>query len=399
MTDGTRPRALYLLAHGPFPPASGGSRRAVTIAAALAASHDVTILAADTPEGPVAGWAAASARFAARRRSHVRVAQDAVEGIVRGEHGLLVRSVRAGMPDVVAAWLREARPALVVLGRPLLAPYIRAAHSAGALVVVDVDERLRKIAWAIARSRTTPPVTRLRFAIEALAVVGRMERAAYPHADQLWVSSEDELSGLAREADPRRIVVVPNAVPVGPETPRAPEPAAVGFLGWYGYPPNEAAALELIRSIMPAVRASGGPRRLVLIGAQPTQAMRTAAAAAGDVETTGLVPDARASLRDAGMLVVPLRSAGGTRIKILDAAAAGVPVISTALGASGLGMTPGVHFLAAETTAEFAARIVELAADAGLRQRLVDAAHALVRERHSLDAARASVDAGLAALG
>ena len=129
--------------------------------------------------------------------------------------------------------------------------------------------------------------------------------------------SEQERASLSRIVDPRRICVVPNAVAVPLDRPPVGEVTAVSFLGWYGYPPNEAAALELMRSIMPAIRSAGGPRPLVLIGAQPTDAMVRVAAGTGDVSLTGQVADVVPALRAAGILVVPVRAGGGTRVKIL----------------------------------------------------------------------------------
>lgn len=393
-----RPRAIYLLAHSPFPPLHGGDRRAANIAAALEGSFDLTVVSVDGRNAGVPGWDEASSHFMARRRSHLHLTVDAVEGIAKGQHVLLVRSVRAGMPALIESWLRAVRPELVVLGRPLLTPYICAAHEVGARVVVDADESLPKVAWSVARSPYASPRSRLRFAIEALAVLGRMERTSYPQADQLWVSSEHEKRLLARIVDSQRIFVVPNAVAVPPEPPAAPEVKAVSFLGWYGYPPNEAAALELMRSIMPAIRSAGGPRRLVLIGSEPTPAMFRVAAEVGDVTITGQVADVVPELLAAGLLIVPLRAGGGTRVKILEAAAAGVPVVSTPLGIEGLGMTPGRHVLVADTAHEFAAHVVSLAADGALRDRLVRASFQLVRSRYSLDAVRASIVAGLSDL-
>jgi glycosyltransferase involved in cell wall biosynthesis len=377
---------------------SGGSRRAANIIAALEGSFDVTVAAADGVDAPIPGWREASSRFIARRRSRLDVTKDAAEGLVKGQHGLLVRSVRAGMPAVIEAWLRQARPDLVILGRPLLTPYIRAAHAVGARVVVDADESLQKVAWSVARSGSAPLHNRLRFAIEAFAV-GRMERSSYPQADQLWVSSDEERRWLATFVDPRRVVVIPNAVVVPSEVPTAPEVQAVCFLGWYRYPPNEAAALELMSSIMPAIRSAGGPSRLILIGSEPTAAMLRAAARLEDVTITGQVVDVVSELRGAGVLVVPVRSGGGTRVKILEAMAAGVPVVSTTLGVEGLGLSTGVHVLIADRPVEFAAQVVALASDQDARSRLVRASFEAVTSRHSIASIRSAVATALAGIG
>jgi glycosyltransferase involved in cell wall biosynthesis len=98
---------------------------------------------------------------------------------------------------------------------------------------------------------------------------------------------------------------------------------------------------------------------------------------------------------------VPLRVGSGTRIKILEAFAHGVPVVATPLGAAGLGVTDGEQLLLAESPADFAAACVRLAADPTLRERLVRTAAAWVRAHHTPGAvARALLpilDAGRAA--
>ena len=197
-----------------------------------------------------------------------------------------------------------------MLGRPMLDPYIQAARDAGARVIVDADEGLGRVARSVARSSNSSPRTRLRAVVEGTLVLDRMERAAYPSADQLWVSSEREKAFLSRIVEPARIHVVANAVAV-PAEPPAPVPIqAVAFVGWYRYPPNEAAALELMRSIMPAIRAAGGPHHLEIIGPHPTTAMRREADRLGDTTITGEVPEVAPVLRGAGILLVPLRSGG-----------------------------------------------------------------------------------------
>jgi glycosyltransferase involved in cell wall biosynthesis len=173
---------------------------------------------------------------------------------------------------------------------------------------------------------------------------------------------------------------------------------AVSFLGWYGYPPNEAAALELMRAIMPAIRSAGGPTPLVLIGAQPTPSMVRVAAETGAVSITGQVADVVPALRAAGILVVPVRAGGGTRVKILEAMAARVPVVSTRLGIEGLSLTPGTHVLLAETPSDFASAVGRLATDHVLREALTDAAARFVAEHHSTATVGAAVGAALSQL-
>jgi glycosyltransferase involved in cell wall biosynthesis len=95
-----------------------------------------------------------------------------------------------------------------------------------------------------------------------------------------------------------------------------------------------------------------------------------------DVVVTGLVADMTDELARADVVVVPLRSGSGTRLKILEAMAHGVPVVSTTIGAEGLDVQDGVHLLVADTAEAMVAAVERLQDDPGLRARLVANARA-----------------------
>lgn len=391
MTDAGRPRGMYLLGHSPVPPVTGGGRRAAAIIDVLADHYDLSVLVADDFDSSDPSWARAASRLLSRRRSRQALLEDTLQGIVRGQHVLLVRSVRAGLLAAFRERLRAERPEFVLLGRPFVGPYVEASLAAGAVVAIDADESLPRVAWGVARSRYASPRQRARAFIEAIAVVGRMEHASYPMASQVWVSSELERASFARFVSPDRIRVIPNAMPAPDTPPEAGPVTAVAFVGAYFYPPNETAALELISSIMPVVRALGGPRRLVLIGPDASRVLRSAAHHDPETELLGQVADVRAPLRSAGLMAVPLRAGGGTRMKILEAFAAGVPVVSTRLGIEGLDVTADTEVLVAETATEFAAQIKRVATDSALRDRLVRTGFDYVAGHLSIRVLRTSI--------
>jgi glycosyltransferase involved in cell wall biosynthesis len=98
---------------------------------------------------------------------------------------------------------------------------------------------------------------------------------------------------------------------------------------------------------------------------------------------TGFVDDIRPHIAAAQVSVIPLRVGSGTRIKAFEAMALGRPVVSTTLGVEGLDITPGEHFLAADTAADFAGAVLRLFEDAALRARLAQAARTRLEERFS----------------
>ena len=116
------------------------------------------------------------------------------------------------------------------------------------------------------------------------------------------------------------------------------------------------------------------------------------------IEVTGEVDDVVPYLARATALVLPLRKGGGTRLKVLEAFAAGVPVVSTAKGVEGLDVVPGRHYLAAEDDEQMVAELVRVCEDAGLAGRLARAAGTLVSERYSQQAADAAIRRAFGAL-
>ena len=382
--------AVFLVADHPWPSTSGGRARDASRAAALATLGPLTVLALDTPQPPTA-WAGALGRYWRRRRRQPIRIWDLLVGILRGNHVALQRATAAGLPAALDAVLADLRPSVVVLGRPFFGSFIAAARRSGACVIVDADESLDRVSRSVLGSRA-PLAARARALLDLLAV-GRMERRDFPTADEVWAGSETERSALARAAAPTAVRVVPNVAPLAvAEPPTEPGPIRqVAFVGSYTHPPNEEAAIELLKSTMTAIRAAGGPHELVLIGRDPTPRMRRLAAADPAVTIAANVADVGVPLLAAGVLVMPIRSGGGSRIKALEAVAIGVPVVSTSFGIAGLELRPGIDVLVAETAAEFAEAVRRLQADPGLRESLIANARESVAAHHSPAAVQAAV--------
>jgi glycosyltransferase involved in cell wall biosynthesis len=353
----------------------------------------VTVVSLDMPQPP-GELAEALRRYWARRRSQPRRLIDLAAGILRGNHVSLQRAIAAGLADAFAALVRDLSPRAVILGRPYFGPFIAAARASGGSVIIDADESLVRVNRSVVGSRAPLP-SRARALIDLLAV-GRMERRDFAEADQVWVSSPAEARNLETSVPGLVVEVIPNVAsrPVGVAEPGAIR--RVAFVGSLRHPPNEEAALELIRTIMPRIRASGGPDELIVIGRDPSATLRAVAGRAGRVTLTGEVPDTDAPLREAGVLVAPIRSGGGTRLKLLDAAAAGVPIVSTAFGVEGLGFRPGEDVIIAETPTEFAHAVSRLRDDPALVERLVANARAHVSAHYSADTLKAAVASALA---
>lgn len=176
---------------------------------------------------------------------------------------------------------------------------------------------------------------------------------------------------LISEAVPdAQIVPIPLGIdiPVMAANPVGHPPPQVVFIGGYVHPPNADAALRLMRSIMPRVRREQAGLQLVLVGDQPTAAMREAA---GEYDViTGAVHSVDPFVENAALIAVPVRLGGGMRVKLLEALAAGKAVVASPLAAAGLDVLDDAQLRLAESDDDFARTILELLADAGARARL-----------------------------
>lgn len=155
------------------------------------------------------------------------------------------------------------------------------------------------------------------------------------------------------------------------------------FVGSMDYFPNIEAATSFVRLIWPSVREQAPGAELQIVGARPTEAVQALGGIEG-VTVTGTVPDVRPYYHGATASIVPLRTGGGTRLKILESMAAGVPVVSSALGAEGLGVTPEANILMAEPDdrERWVFHLLQLADNPERRQALAANALRLVRERY-----------------
>jgi glycosyltransferase involved in cell wall biosynthesis len=162
----------------------------------------------------------------------------------------------------------------------------------------------------------------------------------------------------------------------------AEEPDALVFTGSMDWYPNEDAILYFMEAILPRIRLQLPKVTLAVVGRNPTERLKVAAAAAG-VTVTGTVDDVRPYVARAAVYVVPLRIGGGTRLKIFEALAMGKAVVATGVGAEGLPVVRDEHYVQAESPDEFAGAIVKLVRDPSRRRELGEAGRRLVEERYS----------------
>lgn len=198
----------------------------------------------------------------------------------------------------------------------------------------------------------------------------RAERWSGRNVDLVLATSDRDRQVFETELGLMNVAVIPNGVDLSEFAVRAtpPEPTTVLFSGLMSYYPNRQAVRWFLDAILPIVRHARPGARLIVAGAAPPRWLRNRAG--GHLEVTGHVPDIRPYLERATVVIAPLLIGGGTRVKILEAAAMGKPVVSTTLGAEGLDLRHNESILLADEPQAFARCVIALVDDPRLARRI-----------------------------
>ena len=294
--------------------------------------------------------------------------------------------------------IEQFQPDVVIVERLWLHRYIPQVRRCGIRVVLDDHNVEAELSRQVARIAHGDGLPHRRFREVLAERTELIERSAIHAVDQVWVCSELDRVRLEQAYRPGvEVHVVPNGVDVDAYQGNGASPAApvsLVFPAMFSYAPNAVAARFLVDELMPLLDGI----RIVLVGGMPTPAMLDAARRDERIVVTGMVPDVRPFIRDATAVVVPLFEGSGTRFKILEALAAGVPVITTPIGADGLDVVDGVHVLVARSAGDFAAAVERVRTEPDLVRRLVGHGHDLVKRCYSWETASDRIARALAAL-
>jgi len=229
------------------------------------------------------------------------------------------------------------------------------------------------------------------------------ERRSFYRVSRAMVCSQVDLRVLRLFRQDLSVFVVPNVVdtdwihPVERSSQDGTDSVLLfqGQMDWY---PNRDAVEYFARAILPRVRAECPKVRLIVAGRNPPAQFIERFKSDPMIEFTGTVLDMRPYLAAATLVIVPLRLGSGTRIKILEACAAGKPVVSTSIGAEGLSLEAGKEIILADDPAEFARAVVTMLQDPARCDAVARFSRAAVLERYSHLTLKKSLDALISSL-
>lgn len=216
----------------------------------------------------------------------------------------------------------------------------------------------------------------------------RFQRSVASEVDRVAVCSELDASRYGVD----NVVVVPN----GYDPPEHPpgrgevgDPPTLLFAGNFCYAPNSDGATWLTSEVLPHL-SKALPNVSVRLVGEPDTSVERLSATQG-VSVAGRVPRMAPELARADAVAVPVRFGSGTRIKIIEAFANRLPVVSTTVGAEGLDVQAAKHLLIADAPEDFARSCFRVLTDAELRKTLTDNAQSLFLERYDWERARERV--------
>lgn len=363
---------------------SGSAVRIAATVQALSARYDVTVVLVTDTDPPGADVIHRGAEWCDDQGVHFEVLSApavpahptwrAVRLWLRSV-GFRSRGHRRGVP----ARLRALAAGADLLWVFHLYPFMAGAVPAHGCTVVDIDDLKEQLdpagpgVLAVGRRLHHHSVRRLRRQVATTVRVAA-------------VSSPDDLDHLGAMAPDARLALLPNTA-VDPHAARADAAELVGdslrvvMVGNMSYRPNAQAVAWFLDQVWPRIHAVVPSATFVVIGAGASDDVVAAGAQPG-VEVLGEVPDLADELSRAAVSVAPVLAGTGTRVKIVEAFAWGLPVVSTSVGASGLDVVDGRDLLLADDPASFASAVIGLLADRGAAHRLGSNGRAVFDAHH-----------------
>lgn len=254
----------------------------------------------------------------------------------------------------------------------------------GCIPVVFFSHNVEYMIWRRLHDHEPSLIKRLLLSIEWRKMRRAEAQACNAALTTIAVSAEDAQE-LRLNSPNARINSVQTGVDVDyfkMDKEVVPDPFALVFSGSMDWLPNEDAMLYFMEEILPRIRQKFPQTTLTIVGRNPSERLRTIAEIS-KVEVSGTVPDIRPWTARAAVYIVPLRIGGGTRLKIYEALAMGMAVVSTTIGAEGLSLQEGVHLLRADTADAFAARVIDLLENPAQRKSLGMAGRQLMVDHYA----------------
>jgi len=393
-------RILFLTSEFPFPPDSGGRIKTHSLLEYLRSRHDVSLLCFRRShlDARQERWAGDFGEVETiplfRQRNALNLARSYVSrlplSVERNRHPLMADAVRracaAASPDAIFCdgWLMAQYV-------PRGWPGLRLLHEHNAEYVL----------WQRQAAMERNLLRRWLVRLESQRVRA-YEATLLPLFDTVFaVSQQDRAALVAIGGDPARIRVLPNLpephLLLQPALSFASSEPLVLYFGTLSWLPNLQGLDRLLRRVWPVVRQECPEARLAIAGRGAPPEFQRAAQRTPGVTYLGPIDDPEPLYRRARVFVEATPSGGGTKLKVLNAMARGLPVAASPQAVEGIEALPNVHVMVGEDAQTLGQAILALLRDPVLWQRISENARCLIRDRYTAETAYLPLDEALSA--
>jgi len=372
------------------PTTKGGQIRTLGILKSLHARHEVHYVALESPgqqEGPARSSEYCSYAYpvphpAVPERRSLAFAGQLAAGLISPLPVSVSRYRSTPMRRQIEELQRKHRFDCVVCDFLFAAPNIPELSSC-----VLFQHNVEAVIWRRHVENATNLASRLYLQVQAGRMAGYEEKVCRTVQKIIAVSDVDAET-MRRVYGVSRVGVVPTGVDLDYFVP-PPDPVPLAdlvFLGSMDWMPNIDGVQWFVREVLPLIHRRQPDCSLAIVGRKAPASIRRLAEQNPTIQVTGTVPDVRPWLWGSRVSIVPLRIGGGTRLKIYEAMAARIPVVSTTIGAEGLDVRDGDTIHIADQPEDLAERCLSLLDDPGARHRMAASAWDEVAARCSWDA-------------
>lgn len=388
-TMGDRLKILFLTNRVPFPIKDGQARRTYHILRGLAEAHEVHLLSLyESPEEVDPQTAAHLSVFC--ERVEMLPAPSKKVGLAMGAR--LLRSLFSAEPYTIwrhysGDYMKRVREYL--RGTPFDAvhcdilplAYCIRDLDAPFCALTDHDVSYLKAERLAGQRRNL--AAKLFIYYDAMKLK-RLERTIFRQIDLGITVSELDRRLLEQLCPEGRFAVVENGVDVKAfvPDPAAVEPNALVWVGGFHHYPNYEAVRFFLEEVYPGIKREKPEVKFYIVGGEVPDGLTRLAAGDRSVVITGYVEDPVPYIQRAAVFIAPILSGGGTKLKVLEAMAAGKAIVSTSIGVEGIEAKDGEHYIVADRPAFFSKKVVELLNDGLLRERLGANARKVAEEKY-----------------
>ncbi|MEL7535605.1 MAG: glycosyltransferase family 4 protein [Pseudomonadota bacterium] len=390
-----KPTLLFVSTRFLFPVDSGGKIRTTQVLRGLTGGKFRVVLVSPASASLVAEhgedlarvcdrfeWWPEPARGPLFELTRLRHLPDPLPVPVRTDcHPGAVEKIATLLAEQPAVAVYDFAHAAVLADFPLPVPSVMFTHN----VEAEIFRRHRDVA--------TNPIKKAIWANQ-YRKMQRFERDSLRRFDVVVAVADRDSEQFARDYGVGGSHIIPTGVDLDFFSYHAPErDHEIVFCGSMDWMANQTGIEYYMNEIWPLIAAEEPDTKMTVVGRSPPERMLNAASQKGLNWTfTGFVDDVRDYMSGAAVSVIPLTVGGGTRLKAYEAMSAGNPIVSTSIGIEGLPVVPEQHYLNADTPNEFAAAVVRLIRDRGLRVRIAQAARQHVEENFSYTVAAESFE-------